>query len=113
MITRRGLERVRAAEVVVYDRLVHPDLLEEAPPWAERIFVGKRPGSEGHSLPQDQINTLLIETARGGRRHAVHSALGVLTVPSVLGVVNGGVGRRAVGVSLCGLMQKSVCHSSF
>jgi len=67
LITRRGLERLRAAEVVVYDRLVHPDLLEEAPPWAERIFVGKRPGSEGHSLPQEQINTLLIETARGGR----------------------------------------------
>src|SRR5213593_510175 len=61
LITRRGLERLRAAEVVVYDRLVHPDLLEEAPPWAERIFVGKRPGSEGHSLPQEQINTLLIE----------------------------------------------------
>ena len=34
LITRRGLERLRAAEVVVYDRLVHPDLLEEAPPWA-------------------------------------------------------------------------------
>ena len=67
LITRRGLERLRAAEVVVYDRLVHPDLLEEAPPWAERIFVGKRPGSEGHSLPQEQINTLLIETARSGR----------------------------------------------
>ncbi len=67
LITRRGLERLRAAEVVVYDRLVHPDLLEEAPPWAERIFVGKRPGSEGHSLPQEQINALLIATARSGR----------------------------------------------
>src|SRR5437762_2146162 len=67
LITRRGLERLRAAEVVVYDRLVHPDLLEEAPPWAERIFVGKRPGREGHSLPQEQINVLLIETARSGR----------------------------------------------
>src|SRR2546429_456261 len=67
LITRRGLERLRAAEVVVYDRLGHPDLLEEAPPRAERIFVGKRPRREGHSLPQEQINTLLIETARGGR----------------------------------------------
>ena len=67
LITRRGLERLRAAEVVVYDRLVHPDLLEEAPPWAERIFVGKRPGREGHSLSQEQINVLLIETARSGR----------------------------------------------
>ena len=67
LITRRGLERLRGAEVVVYDRLVHPDLLEEAPPWAERIFVGKRPGSEGHALPQEQINALLIETARSGR----------------------------------------------
>jgi len=67
LITRRGLQRLRGAEVVIYDRLVHPDLLEEAPPWAERIFVGKRPGSEGHGLPQEQINALLIETARSGR----------------------------------------------
>ncbi|OLC68673.1 MAG: uroporphyrinogen-III C-methyltransferase [Gemmatimonadetes bacterium 13_1_40CM_4_69_8] len=66
LITRRGLERLRAAEVVVYDRLVHPDLLDEAPPWAERIFVGKRSGGEGHPIAQEKINALLIEWARRG-----------------------------------------------
>ena len=54
----------------------------------------------------------IVETARGSRRHAVHSALTVPSVLAVLGVVNRD-GGHAVGVSLCGLMQKSVCHSSF
>jgi len=67
LITRLGLERLQAADVVVYDRLVHPDLLDEAPPWAERIFVGKRSGGEGHPIAQEKINALLIEQARRGR----------------------------------------------
>ena len=41
LLTVRGLERLRAAEVVVYDRLLDPRLLDEAPPEAERIYVGK------------------------------------------------------------------------
>ncbi len=64
LITQRGLEILRSADVVVYDRLVHPDLLDEAPPWAERLFVGKRPG--GHPIEQEKINALLIEAARAG-----------------------------------------------
>lgn len=64
LITVRGLEILRASDVVVYDRLVNPALLEEAPARAERIPVGKRPGR--HSIPQDTINTLLIARARAG-----------------------------------------------
>ena len=65
LITVRGLEILRKADVVVYDRLVSPALLEEAPETAERIFVGKASGH--HSLPQPEINALLIEHARRGR----------------------------------------------
>lgn len=66
LLTVRGLELLRKAEVVVYDRLVNPTLLAEAPPEALRIFAGKLTGT--HSLPQEQINALLIAHARRGRR---------------------------------------------
>ncbi len=65
LMTVRGLELLRRARVVVYDRLVNPVLLDEAPPGALRIFAGKRAGA--HCLPQAQINALLIEQARRGR----------------------------------------------
>ena len=66
LLTVRGLELLRTAEVIVYDRLVNPSLLDESPPDALRIFAGKLAG--GHSLPQEQINALLIAHARRGRR---------------------------------------------
>ncbi|MDR7523769.1 MAG: uroporphyrinogen-III C-methyltransferase [Armatimonadota bacterium] len=66
LITVRGLAVLRQADVVVYDRLVHPALLEEAPPAARRIFAGKPTGR--HALPQETINAILIAHARRGRR---------------------------------------------
>jgi len=65
LVTVRGLELLRAADVVVYDRLVHPSLVERAAPWAERVFVGKR--ADGHSIDQAKTNELLIARARQGR----------------------------------------------
>lgn len=65
LITVRGLSLLRQAEVVIYDRLVHPALLEEVPPTAERIYVGKTPGR--HALPQEKIQALLIDRARRNR----------------------------------------------
>lgn len=64
LLTIRGLELLRRAEVAVYDRLVNPILLEELPSEATRIFVGKLTGF--HSLPQEQINEILITHARRG-----------------------------------------------
>jgi uroporphyrinogen III methyltransferase/synthase len=61
----RALERLREAEVVIYDRLVNPELLDEAPADALRIFAGKRVGS--HCLPQAAINALLVHHASSGR----------------------------------------------
>ncbi len=64
LITVGGLEAVRTSHAIVYDRLISPALLREAPAWAERIPVGKRPGR--HAIPQEMINALLIERARAG-----------------------------------------------
>ncbi len=55
---------LRAADVVVYDRLVNPAILDEAPSHALRINAGKRPGH--HSLDQERINALLVGHARRG-----------------------------------------------
>jgi uroporphyrin-III C-methyltransferase len=64
LITVGGLEAVRTSQAIVYDRLINPALLREAPAWAERIPVGKRPGR--HAIPQEAINALLIDRARAG-----------------------------------------------
>jgi uroporphyrin-III C-methyltransferase len=66
LITVRGLRRLRRADVIVYDRLVHPDLLEEALPGAERIYVGKARGAA--ALDQCDIEALLVTHARAGKQ---------------------------------------------
>jgi uroporphyrin-III C-methyltransferase len=66
LITVRGLARIRAAEVLVYDRLVDPGLLAEAPPTAELIFAGKARGYA--ALDQSQIEAVLIDRASAGKR---------------------------------------------
>jgi uroporphyrinogen III methyltransferase/synthase len=65
LLTVRGLQYLRRAEVVVYDYLANPQLLNEAPAAAERIYVGKTAGH--HHLPQEQINALLVEKALQGK----------------------------------------------
>lgn len=66
LITLRGLRCLRRAEVLLYDRLVSPELLLEAPRPALRIDVGKSPGR--HARKQEEICRLLIAHARAGRR---------------------------------------------
>ena len=66
LITAQGLELLRSAEVVVYDRLVSPALVAAAPASAERVFVGKHPHETG--TRQQDINALLVDRARRGRR---------------------------------------------
>ena len=65
LITRRGLDLLRAADVVLYDRLVAPELLREAA-LAERLPVGKAAGDGG--VGQSAIHSLLVERARAGQR---------------------------------------------
>ncbi len=65
LLTVRGAELLRAAEVVVHDRLSARSLLDMAPPDAERIDVGKTPN--GPSVRQERINELLVEHGLAGR----------------------------------------------
>lgn len=64
LITLKGLRSLHKADVIVYDRLICHDLLDEAPTHAERVFVGKASGH--HSMKQEVINALLIRYARRG-----------------------------------------------
>ncbi|MCC7104375.1 MAG: uroporphyrinogen-III C-methyltransferase [Chloroflexi bacterium] len=66
LLTRRGEALLRRAEVVVYDRLVAPELLGLCSPAAERIYVGKE--GFGPSVSQDQITPLLVKLGQEGRR---------------------------------------------
>ena len=66
LITRAGLAALRRADVVLYDRLGTAELLEECPPEALRIDVGKAPGRQ--AMSQQDINSELIEQGRAGRR---------------------------------------------
>jgi uroporphyrin-III C-methyltransferase len=66
LITVKGLRRLRAADVVVYDALANPELLDECRHDAELIDAGKRGGK--HSRTQDWINAVLVEKASAGLR---------------------------------------------
>jgi uroporphyrinogen III methyltransferase / synthase len=66
LMTRRSLELIASAEVILYDRLIPPGALDGAPPNAELRYVGKEPGVA--AMPQDEINALLVELGRAGRR---------------------------------------------
>ena len=65
LITVRGMELLRAADCVAYDKLVNPSLLSYARKDAEIIATGKRSGA--HSYKQHEINELLIEKAKEGK----------------------------------------------
>src|SRR3954466_5739131 len=65
LITVRGAKLLESADVVVYDYLSNPQLLALAPK-AEAIYVGKKAAS--HSMTQEQINALLVEQGKAGKR---------------------------------------------
>ncbi|WP_462412764.1 uroporphyrinogen-III C-methyltransferase [Neobacillus sp. Marseille-QA0830] len=64
LITVKGLEAIKQAEVILYDRLANPKLLEFAPVGCELIYCGKLP--DRHTLRQEHINELLVEKALEG-----------------------------------------------
>ena len=67
LITVRGLKRLREADVVVYDALIHPDLLAEIRLDAERVYAGKRGWCVGSTL-QEAICDVLANRAKEGLR---------------------------------------------
>jgi uroporphyrinogen III methyltransferase/synthase len=66
LLTVRAQERIAQADAIVYDKLANPLLLEWARPDSEKIYVGKSAGQ--HSIPQSEIQTILLEQAKKGRK---------------------------------------------
>jgi uroporphyrinogen III methyltransferase / synthase len=65
LATLRAVRAIREAQVLVYDYLVNPELLEYASPECEKIYVGKKAGC--HTLRQEEINSLLVGRASAGQ----------------------------------------------
>ncbi|HEY2615671.1 MAG TPA: uroporphyrinogen-III C-methyltransferase, partial [Chthoniobacterales bacterium] len=66
LVTIRAKECIEQAEVIVYDYLSNPEMLQWAPASAEIIYAGKKAGA--HTLTQDEINALLVEKGRAGKQ---------------------------------------------
>ena len=66
LLTDKGQEALKSAQVVVYDRLVSPEILRMIPKTARQINVGKNAGD--HPVPQSRINQILLEEAQKGFR---------------------------------------------
>src|SRR5437763_10925775 len=64
-MTQRSLELIGRADAILYDRLIPRGALDGARPGADLRYVGKQPG--GHSMEQEEIDSLLVELAREGR----------------------------------------------
>ncbi len=65
LLTLRAARLLAHADVVVYDNLVSPDVMDLVAPGAQRIYAGKQ--RENHSMPQESINAMLVRLAREGR----------------------------------------------
>jgi uroporphyrinogen III methyltransferase/synthase len=66
LFTIKGKKLLQEAEVIIYDRLVNPELLADTRPKAELIYVGK--ASSRHALSQDEINQLLVAKVAAGKK---------------------------------------------
>ncbi|MCM8800861.1 MAG: uroporphyrinogen-III C-methyltransferase [Candidatus Omnitrophica bacterium] len=66
LLTLKGLRFLKEAEVVIYDRLINPELLRYIPEKAEVIYVGK--SADKHTLEQNKINRLLVKLAKQGKK---------------------------------------------
>ena len=66
LLTLRALRLMHKADVVLYDRLVSPEILLKLRPDAQKIYVGKR--SADHAMPQETINEMLVRLAKEGKR---------------------------------------------
>ena len=66
LLTLRALRCIEAADVILYDRLVEPEVVALAPRKARRIYVGKEVGA--HAWPQPRIDAKIVEEAQKGLR---------------------------------------------
>ena len=66
LVTFRAKELISTADVLVYDYLVHPELVKWCQPGCEIVYVGKKSGF--HSVPQEEIETILVKHAKAGKK---------------------------------------------
>ena len=66
LLTFRALRLMQQADVIVYDHLVSPEIIDLARRDSDKIYVGKQ--RDKHTLPQESINTLLADLAKAGKR---------------------------------------------
>jgi uroporphyrinogen III methyltransferase/synthase len=66
LVTLRAREAVEGADVIVYDHLCNPEILQWAPAGSEIVYAGKKAAE--HSMSQDEINQLLVDRAKAGKR---------------------------------------------
>lgn len=66
LLTIKALRLLQTADVIIYDRLISDDILELIPAGVSRMSVAKSPGK--HCVPQDQINEIIVNLAKAGRR---------------------------------------------
>jgi uroporphyrin-III C-methyltransferase len=65
LITAKGLRAIQTADVILHDALIHPHLVFEINPLAQKIFVGKR--EDKHSVSQESIHSIMVEEAAKGK----------------------------------------------
>ncbi len=66
LLTVKALRKIQQADVIVYDRLINPAILNDSSLNCEKIYVGKMPGY--HPVPQDKIEGIMVEKARAGKK---------------------------------------------
>ncbi|MGB6681218.1 MAG: uroporphyrinogen-III C-methyltransferase [Candidatus Bathyarchaeia archaeon] len=66
LLTLKGLELLKKADVIIYDRLVSKAIIQEIPSKTKKLYVGKSTGK--HSVPQEKINQLIIKESKQGKR---------------------------------------------
>lgn len=93
LLTVRAAKILAQADVVLYDNLVGPGVLELLPAQAERIYVGKR--AARHALPQEEITALMVRLAQQGRH--------VLRLKGGDSLIFGRGGEEALGLVQAGI----------
>ncbi|ENY72617.1 Sirohydrochlorin ferrochelatase [Aeromonas diversa CDC 2478-85] len=95
LLTLKGLQQIQQAEVVLYDQLVSPEILNLVRRDATLVSVGKKAGA--HSVPQEETNRLLVEYAKAGHRVVRLNGGGSLHVwPRRRGVAGAGRGGHSL-----------------